>query len=87
MKLSLMFWTLCCNDNTEMQGKIALAFLEKLVVKQTLAKISLLGKTIFKYKLAFIDYCVEVKILFYGAKRRRTVWKVSVGMLYKFGKR
>lgn len=30
---------------------------------------------------------MEIKVLFYGAKRRKTVWKGSMGMLYKFGKR
>lgn len=30
---------------------------------------------------------MEIKVLFYGAKRRKTVWNDSVGMLYTFGKR
>lgn len=30
---------------------------------------------------------MEIKVLFYCAKRRKTVWKGSMGLLYKFGKR
>lgn len=30
---------------------------------------------------------MEIKVLFYCAKRKKTVWKDSVGLLYKFGKR
>lgn len=28
---------------------------------------------------------MEIKVLFYGTKRRKTVWKGRVEMLYKFG--
>lgn len=30
---------------------------------------------------------MEIKVLFHGVKRRQTVWKGRVGMLYTFGKR
>lgn len=30
---------------------------------------------------------METKVVFSGAKRRKTIWEGSVGMLYKFGKR
>lgn len=87
MKFSLVLWRLCCNGNTEIQGRTALPFVKCQELSRPLQKLLLLRKAILKCKLALRKYHMETKIVFSGAKRKKTIWAGNVRMLYKFGKR
>lgn len=49
-------------------------------------KLLFLMTAILECKLALTKY-METKVVFSGAKRKKTIWEGSAEMLYKFGKR
>jgi len=86
MKLSLKLWRLRCNGNAGKTRKNCITNLSERLVVQPLQKLLLLRKGIVKCKVAFTRY-MEMEVLFHGAKRRKIIWRSSVGLLQKFGKR